>query len=176
MNTTIKTLAFMVVTSFVFMGGCLAKLTSIDFDLPTEAIITTEEQVAAGTHTLGESVLTSTLKAELEKNNTSVDLLDELKVKRVSVTFAEDSAATFDNIDDVSLWISADGSPEVLMASKTVAKGLHSVDLDINTNENLANYMKATTFTYRIKGTNNAPIQPMVLKVNAVWVAKATAK
>lgn len=176
MSTTIKTIAFLVVTSFVFMGGCLSKLTSVNFDYPTEGVMMTDEQAAAGTYTFGETVVTSDLKKQLEDNGTTLDLLDELKLKTAKINIEDDTIATFDNIDRVELWLAADQNPEVLIASKAVTKGLHSVSLDVNTNENLANYLKATTFTYRIKGTSNSAIPAMKLKVAAVWTVKASAK
>lgn len=176
MSTTIKTIAFVVITSFVFMGGCLSKLTSVNFDYPTEGVMITDEQTTAGTHTFGETVVTSDLKKQLENNGTSLDLLDELKLRTAKITIEDDSLGNFDKIDNAELWLSADQQPEVLIASKKVAKGLHEVSLDVNTNENLANYLKAATFTYRIKGTNNAALPAMKLKVNAVWTVKASSK
>lgn len=176
MSTIVKTIAFTVVASFVFMGGCISKLTSVNFDYPTEGVVMTDEQTATGTHTLGETVVTSDLKKQLEDNGTSLDLLDELKLRSAKFTIEDDTLGTFDNIDKIELWLAADQNPEVLIASKVVTKGLHSLSLDVNTNENLANYLKSATFTYRIKGTNNAPLPAKKLKVEAVWTVKASSK
>ena len=176
MSTTIKTIAFIVVTSFVFMGGCLSKLTSVNFDYPTQGVVMTDDQPMAGPHTLGETVVTSDLKKQLENNGTSLDLLDELKLRTAKITIEDDSLGNFDKIDKAEIWLSADQQPEVLIASKTVGKGLHEISLDVNTNENLANYLKAATFTYRIKGTNNTALPPMHLKIDAVWIVKASSK
>lgn len=167
----------MTLASFIFMGGCLSKFTSVDFDYTTEALIQTEAFSTTGPQTLGETVLTSGLKDELEKNNTSIDLLDELNLKSATVTIDNDSTANFDNIDLVELYLSADGQPEVLIASKNpVGKGLNTIQLDVNSTENLANYIKANSFTYKIKGTNNAPLTPMTLKASVIWKIKASAK
>jgi hypothetical protein len=177
MNTTIKTLAFSVIASFVFMGGCVSKLTSVNFDYPSEAVIATSAQQNVGTQTFGETVVTSDLKKSLEENNTSIDLLDELKLKSAEVTIEDDSMATFDDIENVQLWVSTDGQPEVLIASKNaIPNGLRSVKLDVNNSENLANYIKADKFTYRIKGTNSAAVKAMNLKVHAIWKVQASAK
>lgn len=177
MKNTIKTLAFMAIASFVFMGGCLSKYTSVNFDYTTEASIQTSELTTVGSQTFGETVLTSGLKDELEKNNTSLDLLDELKLKSANVTIENDSLANFDNVEMIELWLSSDGMPEVLIASKNpVADGLNSISLDVNSTENLANYIKANAFTYKIKGTNSGPMSAMTLKANVVWEIKASAK
>jgi hypothetical protein len=176
MNTTIKTLAFLTVSSFMFMGGCLSKLTTVKFDYKTENVIQTSALSTTGTQTFGESVATSTLKAELEANNTSVDLLDALKLKSATISIV-DSTSNFDNIENIQLWVQADGQPEVLLASKNpVPDGVFSVNLDVNSTENLANYIKATTFTYRVKGTNTGALKAMNLKVNGVFGVEASAK
>jgi hypothetical protein len=177
MNTNIQKLAFSVVAAFVFMGGCVSKLTTVNFDYPSEAVIATDAQQNVGPQTFGETVVTSDLKKSLEDNKTSVDMLDELKLKSAEVSIEDDSLATFDDIENVELWVSTDGQPEVLLASKNpVSNGLHTVALDVNNSEDLAKYIKADKFTYRIKGTNSAALKAMHLKVHAIWKVKASAK
>ncbi len=177
MNTTLKTLAFLSIASFVFMGGCLKKLVKVNFDYHTEAEIETDSHMIIGPLTFGESVVTSTLQKELEDNNASLDMLDELKLKSASVSILNDPLANFDNVEKVELWISADGQPEILLASKMpVPDALNSVDLDVNNGDNLANYLRSPTFTYRISGLNTGPLYPMTLKINAVWDVHASGK
>jgi hypothetical protein len=177
MNTAIKTLAFLTIASFIFVGGCVSKLTTFNFDYKTKTSVSTGAFPTAGTHTFGESRLTSDLDSVLKAQGTSLDMLDELKLKSATFTITNPSGGNFDAVDNVELWISADGSPEVLLASKKpVAKGLNSVSLDVNSSEDLSNYLKAHEFTYRIKGTSNAALSPMDLNIEAIWGAKASKK
>lgn len=177
MKNTLNTLLITVLSSFVFMGGCLSKYTSVNFDYPTEGSIQTSAITSTGSQTFGETVLTSGLKAELEKNNTSLDLLDELKLKSATITIENDSLANFNNVEMIELYLSADGQPEVLIASKNpVSDGLNTITLDVNSTENLANYIKANSFTYKVKGTNSGPLAAMSLKASVVWTIKASAK
>ncbi len=177
MNTTIKALAFFTVASLVWMGGCLSKLTTVNFDYKTSGSISTGEFSTPGTHTFGETRLTSELDSVLKANGTSLDMLDELKLKSAVITISNPAGGNFDAVDNVELWISADGSPEVRLASKNpVAKGLNSVTLDVNSTDDLAGYLKAHEFTYRIKGTNNAALSAMTLDVQAIWNVKASKK
>jgi hypothetical protein len=176
MKYTINTLNTSIFVALLAIGGCLSKFTEVNFDYNTEALITTVELTTTGSQTFGEVVVTSGLKSELENNNTSLDQLDELKLKSAKISFASDSMANFDNIENIELWLSADGNPEVLIASKTpIDKGSKSIELTINNTENLANYIKASVFTYTIKGNNTTPIPVMELKVNATWKIKASA-
>ena len=177
MNNTIKLFSVILISSFISMGGCLSKITTVNFDYPTETTIETVALNNVGPQTFGESVLTSDLKAELEKNNTSLDLLDELKLKSVTISFTNDSISNFNDVENIEFYIAADGNPEVLIASKNpILDNQNSLSLDINSTENLANYLKATTFTYRIKGTNSAALPAKSLNVKAVWTVKASAK
>jgi len=177
MKNTLKTLLITVLSSFVFMGGCLTKYTSVNFDYTTEGIIQTSALTTTGNQTFGETVLTSGLKAELEKNNTSLDLLDELKLKSASITIENDSMANFNNVEMIELWLAADGQPDVLIATKNpVTDGFNTIVLDVNSTENLANYIKATSFTYKVKGTNSGPLAAMSLKASVIWTIKASAK
>lgn len=176
MRKSIKFLTMMTIASFIFMGGCLEKLTSVDFDYPTEGIIATEAHNAPGDYDFGETTLTSSLKEELSKNNTNIDLLDELVLKTASITI-ENPDQNFDNISKLELYISADGNPETIIASlNPVPKGSNSVTLSVNSNENLVKYIQATTFTYRVVGTTTGPLDAMNLKIAAIWKIKASAK
>ncbi len=177
MNTTIKALAFFTIASFVFMGGCVSKLTTVNFDYKSQTSLSTGAFPTAGTHTFGESRLRSDLDSFLKKQGTSGDLLDELRLKSATITIKNPSNGNFDAVDKVELWVSTDNNPEVLLASKNpVPKGVNTVSLDVNSTADLATYLKANEFTYRIKGTNNAALTPMDLDIEAVWAAKASKK
>jgi hypothetical protein len=176
MKTSITILSMMVLSSFIFMGGCLEKLTTVNFDYTTEAVFNTESHDAPGDYDLGETTLTSGLKEELSKNGTDIDNLDELMLKSAEVVI-ENPSQNFDNISKLELYISADGSPEIIIASSNpVPKGANSVALTVNSTENLMNYIKATTFSYRIAGTTTGKLEPMKLTAKAIWKIKASAK
>lgn len=179
MKTTISTLAAAVVSAFVFMGGCVQKLTTVNMEYPTEATFQTQILPTTGNQSFGSVVLTSDLKNQLEKNNTSLDLLDELKLKSATISYSEkaDSAKNFNDVDAFEFWLSADGLPTIKVASKNpVPDNSGVVTLDVSSNEDLAAYIKSNTFTYEVKGSNSAPLPVMNLKLKAVWNIKASAK
>jgi hypothetical protein len=102
--------------------------------------------------------------------------LDELTLRSAKVSIT-DSTLNFNSIEKIELYIAADGNPEVLIASKNpVLDDQNNLILTVNSNENLANYIKANTFTYRVKGVSSGPIPAMNLKADVIWTIKASAK
>ena len=178
MKNTIKTFAAIVITSFIMMGGCVEKLVKVDFDYTSSGDFKTTVLPTTGNNTFGSSVVTSELKQKVEENGASLNDLDELKLKSASVAFKTPTQTdNFNGVENIEIWISADGLAPIKLASKTgVADGLTSVSLDVNTTDNLANYIKATTFTYEIKGTNSEPLPAMDLKVITTYNVKASKK
>ncbi len=171
-NTLILTFAVL-----FSMGGCLKKLTVLNFDVDVDGEVSTTELTTTGNQTFGEQVMINDIKKELEENGTSTDLLDEMKLKSAMITITMPQGANFDAIDNISLSISTPTRPEVLMASKmTVAKGTNTITLDVNTSEDLKPYLLDNSFTYKITGSNNAPVAPMTLEMATKWTVKASAK
>lgn len=151
--------------------------TSVKFDYTTEGSFQTQAFTQTGDHTFGELVLTSGLKKELEDNNTSLDLLDELKLKSLTVSHDGDSSATFNSIEKLDMYLNAAGLSEVFVAGKNpVPDGLNSVDMTVNSDQDLSAYLKAESFTFILKGSNTEPVPAKNLKIKAVWEVKASAK
>ncbi len=176
MKTTIKTLAIVVATSLTLMGGCLDDLININIDYTAESEVQTTAVVTTGTNTLGNTVVTSELESKLKEKDGSLADIDEIKAKSVSVRFkAPGKTDNFNSIESFEVWLFADGLQPVKIASKdAIPDGLTSVDVDVNSDVNLADYLKKPTFTYELKGTNSAPIQPMSLIVKGTFNVKAS--
>src|SRR5688572_27518211 len=105
MKTTMKTIAFLSIAAFIFMGGCLSKLATIPFTFPTETTVRTSS-LPAGTHIYGESKVTASLDSFLQTKGASLEMLDELKLNSAKITIQSPTSANFDAIDNVELWIS----------------------------------------------------------------------
>ncbi len=178
MKTKLATLAIAVFASVLFMGGCVQKITSVNFSYTTTGKLHSDSLKTTGFQTIDTVVLKSDLEAELKKNGTTLDLLDELTLKSATVEFTAPTATdNFDKIDNVELWITAPTLPAVKLASKNpVAKGNTIVYLDIYSTSNLEAYLKSSSFGLEVRGTNNAPLNPMDLTATAVWNVKASAK
>lgn len=178
MKTKLTSLAIAIFSSVLFMGGCLEKITSVDFTYTTSAQLKSDSLKTVGSQSIDTVVLKSDLESELKDNGTSLDALDELTLKAASIGFtAPVTGDNFDKIDAVELWVFTPTLPPLKLASKNpVGKGLTKVDLDVASSSNLEEYLKSESYTLQAIGTNNAPLGPMNLTVNATWSIKASAK
>ncbi len=178
MKNIVKTLSALVITSFVLMGGCHQKIVKVNFEYASSGDFSTMALSTTGNNTFGSSVITSELKQKVEENGASLNDLDELKLKSANVAFKNPQQTdNFNGVESIEIWISADGLAPIKLASKAgVADGLNSVSFDVNTGENLANYIKASTFTYEIKGNNSEPLPAMNLTLKATYDVKASKK
>lgn len=162
---------------FMFNACDTDDLTSVSFDYTTEGVIHTGAFTGTGDRTFGSLVMTSDLKQKLEDNNTSMDLLDELRLKSLVVSHHEDTVATFDNIEKLEMYISTISLNEVFIAGKNpVPDGLNSVNMDVNNTQDLTPFVKSDSFTFTLKGSNSADLPGMNLNIKAVWEVKASAK
>ena len=178
MKTKITSLAIAIFSSVLFMGGCLEKITAVDFNYTTSAQLKSDSLKTVGFQSIDTVVLKSDLEKELKDNGTSLDLLDELTLKSATIGFSSPvTGDNFDKIDAVELWVYTTTLPPLKLASKNpVGKGLNTVDLDVASTANLEEYLKSESYTIEAKGSNNAPLGPMNLTVTANWNIKASAK
>ncbi len=178
MKTKITSLAIAVFSSVLFMGGCLEKITAVDFNYTTTVQLKSDSLKTVGYQSIDTVVLKSDLESELKKNGTTLDLLDELTLKSASVSYTTPVAGeNFDKVDAVELWVFTATLPPLKLASKLpIGKGSTKVDLDVASSANLEEYLKSESYTIESKGTNNSPLGPMDLTVSATWNIKASAK
>ncbi|MDI1232751.1 MAG: hypothetical protein PSX81_00560 [bacterium] len=178
MKTKITSLAIAIFSSVLFMGGCLEKITAVNFDYTTTASLKSDSLRTVGTQSIDTVALKSDLESELKKKGTSLDLLDELTLKSATIGFTAPTASdNFDKIDAIELWVFTPTLPPLKLATKNpILKGLNIVSLDVASSTNLEEYLKSETYTLQAIGTNNAPLGPMDLTVSASWTIKASAK
>ena len=90
-------------------------------------------------------------------NNTAANMILNVYLKSLKLHLSVPATQTFNFLDSVKLYISADGMPEVLVAYLyDVPKGQSTIDLISNTNINLKDYFVKTTMTYRLQVHINA--------------------
>lgn len=151
-----KKLLFVFVTLLV-IAGCdkLDKLTIFDVPVETDFTIPSGIPINLPLDIPMQDVETNTSTA-FENNNTSADLVEEVKLKKVVLNITSPSGKEFDFVKTVRVFISADGLPEVEIANKyniddTIGSELLLDALDVT----LTEYAKKDKINLRINTTTD---------------------
>lgn len=146
------------ILSVILFMGCskIKDLANLGVDIPYSQTITLPDNVW-DTTTLGPLPLSGVpislpVQGEatnsatyISQYNTSTDKIVSLNLKSLNLTINQPAGANFDFLDSVSIYISATGLPNALLAYKgSIAKGLTTVSLD-TTNLDLKPYFLKDT-------------------------------
>ncbi|MGB0863260.1 MAG: hypothetical protein ACPG19_14940 [Saprospiraceae bacterium] len=122
-----------------------------------------------GTFTVEEAVETD-VENTIATVGAELDDIKSIYIQSLNVSIAEaSSGASFSAFDRVSISIVADGLDEVEVASKELnGEGGESVDIDVNPDVNLADYLKKETVTYKYSmETNTDIVDPIEVKMSS---------
>ena len=118
----------------------------------------------AGTFPIGQvipltPIAVPTRSDEKFKNeNTSADLVKDVKLDRLTLTITDPSAENFDFLQSISLYISTNQSDRILLASlDNVPTGVSSIQLT-PTGQKLDKYVKASSYTLSTEAKIRKPI------------------
>jgi hypothetical protein len=131
--------------------GCTKKLTHFYIDYTTEitvpATLTTAFPFSLQTPPVGTN---STF--EFEDHDTRKDKIQSIFLKELKLTIQDPSGETFSFVNSVSLYISTDDLPEVLVAkSDSVPDNIGDVLSLTPSDTDLQEYIKATKYRLRLK-------------------------
>jgi hypothetical protein len=88
---------------------------------------------------------------EFEQNDTRADKIEEIILKELKLSILSPSGKTFSFLKSIEIFVSAEGLPEVLMASKyDFSSNLTTLALDCSPND-MANYVKQERYKVRVK-------------------------
>lgn len=165
-----------VASAALFLTSCTEEGLEIDFPLEYGSIfleIDSTNQV--GTKTLDSIMIGSVLDSVLQKENVKKDQIKSIKLESADFQVMEPTTGNFNSLHSTEAFLSAPGMSETKIAYKdNVADGLSKIELDINKDAELVDFMKAPSFTLRAIGTNDAPIPQMKIKVKIKYKVKAT--
>ncbi|MBR9860275.1 hypothetical protein GYB22_05920 [bacterium] len=98
---------------------------------------------------LGTQPVSADVNGKYSANDTRVDKVEEAYLEYLKLSIQDPPTETFSFLNDVYLYISADGLDEVLFASKEdIESTAQEIDLDVN-DINFAPYIKAGDFNIR---------------------------
>ena len=144
--------------------GCAKKKTTIEFDIPyTLDVVVPTYSMANETYTFVTNDLTTSITSELDKNNTTEDLVGEMRITKFDVAIKTPTTQGLGFIRAMRFYINAINQPEVQAAykyndkndsinpasSKTTSFKINDVNLKNRFAENSV-YYKVKLSTYSI--------------------------
>lgn len=95
--------------------------------------------------------ITTNSEASFANNNTRKDLIEDITLKQLKLTITTPSTGNFNFLKSVTLYIKADGLPEVKLASKEEVPNNDSNSLELDIIEaNLSAYINQDKFSLRL--------------------------
>jgi hypothetical protein len=93
--------------------------------------------------------ITTNSNQDFENNDTRSDLVKDIKLEHIDLTVTNPSGKNFNFLKSVAIYISTDGSNEILLAyNDAVPTGVTTVELT-PTKEKLDQYVKASSYKLR---------------------------
>ena len=161
--------------AIAYLTSCKDGKTGINFSLSynTNFTINKSTPITLPFNLLSPPITTNS-EAEFEKNNTNAEKVVEVKSISGVLTITSPSGATFSFVKDAYLYINAEGLSENLIAFKEdIGNEDNTLTLDLP-NVDLAPYIKAKSFTLRLKVTTDETLTKDV-EVNADVLFKVKA-
>ncbi|QCK14577.1 hypothetical protein [Mangrovivirga cuniculi] len=152
-----RKLTFLSLTVFAFLlSSCEAidSLTQFYYDEETSFTIPGQTSVGLiGDITTPE--MQSSGSQEFENNDSRVDMIESCKLVELTLTLTTPETGDFDFLNEISIYISADGLPEKLIATETnVPAGVKQFSLETQ-DVDLSEYIKAGTYSLKTDVTTD---------------------
>ncbi len=148
----------------------LDKLTQFDVDYDTSVTISSTVGLDVPFEIATPEVTTNS-ESEFEVNDTRKDLVEEITLKKLSLMITVPDDGDFDFLNDIEVYISADGLEEKKVAWKDNIPESIGNSLDLETSDiDLQEYIKKDSFNLRIKTTTDKVItQDHEIEIHSVF-------
>ncbi|NPA43674.1 MAG: hypothetical protein GXO27_06585 [Chlorobi bacterium] len=98
--------------------------------------------------------VTTNTQQTFENHNTHKDLIEEIKLREVDLKITDPVNSDFSFLEDIEIYMSADGLPEIKIAWKYDIPDSVGNELELETtDEELKEYLKADSFDLRVRVT-----------------------
>jgi len=158
-NQTRSLVGILLVTFTLFLVSCGEDndITTIDFDLDYTSSITVPASSGINLpFDLFSPEVTTNAESTFGSNNTNKELISEITLSSLTATITSPSSQRFDFVDDVTLYINADGLGEVEIATVTDVPDNVGTTLEFTTTgNNLKDYIVKDKFTIRAEVTTD---------------------
>jgi len=175
MKFTKKILMWMMLTGLTIVS-CkkLDKLTQFDITYHNHVTIPAAIPVNTPYDILTPEIETNT-EEEFENNNTHKDLIEEIKLKALTLTILDPTDEDFDFLNAIEIYIETDDLPEKKIAWKDniPESGLQQLELETS-GDDLKEYLLEDSFKLKIKTTtDHATTRDITIDVKTVFHVNA---
>lgn len=166
--------------SVIFFQDCkkLKKYTDFDIDYSTDFVIPASGGLINLPINITTPETTTNTESTYDNKDTEAKLVDEVTLTKLNLVINSPQNASFDFLENIELYLSTAGQPEVMVASKyNIPKtGLRTLELDTH-NENLKAYLQENAFKIRVKTTmRQALAYDVSMTANETFHVKAKLK
>ena len=144
---------FIGLLSLIFVvAGCTKSNSLTNFDMDFTSTVTIPASSTIGLPiSLDTPPVESNSESEFESNNTRKDLIESIKLEVLTLTITSPSTGNFDFLKSISIYISADGLSEKLVASKTdIQDGVGKSIALVVQDQELEEFIKKDSFSLRV--------------------------
>lgn len=166
---------FLIITGIViFISSCetVDKFTQFTMDYNSQVTIQSSVGIDVPV-VLKTPEIESNAESQFEVNDTRKDLVEEILLQESTLTISQPDDGDFSFLNDIELYINAEGLDEQLIASKENIPDDVGSELQLDINEvDLKNYIKKEEFTLNIKTVTDEVItEDHVIDIYSVfWV------
>jgi hypothetical protein len=151
-KNTMKFFIFALILTLSFIG-CQAVDKWTQFDMQYNAQVTFSSSAGINLpFNLFTPDITSNSEQQFAVNETRKDLIEEIYLKELELTISSPSGEDFSFLEEVSVYISATGLPEIEIAAKKPVPNSTGVLLSLDVSQvDIKEYIKKDKFTLRLK-------------------------
>ncbi len=173
-NITIKTLGLTFMLATLFSCNKVDKLTQFNIGYTSEITIPANTILSIPIDILTPEVQTNS-ESKFNVENTSKDLIEEVKLTELTLDLKSPSNADFSFLNEIKVFITADGLGESEIAAKTNIPNNSGASLTLETSDlNLMEYIKKDEFKLRVETiTDEAITQDHVIDIKTTFFVDA---
>lgn len=165
------------ILGMVLVAGCqkIKDITTFKMRHETEVTIPGQNTGIGDFLSLPRSEVQTSSQQTFENNNTRTDLVEEVSLDELVLSITAPASENFDFLNEISIYIKADGEEEALLASKTniPEDGSRTLDLE-TTGINLKPYLVKENYTIRTEAKTDKVLDHDVdMKINLTFLVRA---
>ncbi len=171
-----KIVVFTILLAGLFQSSCnkLDELTIFDIDYSDEVVVESLIGINLPFNLITPAITTDS-ESVFEVNDTRVDLVEEIRAKKMKLTISSPQSGDFDFLNSIKVYISADGLEEILMAWKDTipADNYKSIELDLSSDD-FQEYIKKDEIILRLNTeTDKLILSDHTILIDAVFEVNA---